>query len=186
MLFFPVRAVTLKRHERNQCSNMRGIDVRVRRMPDEMLGLTYVIQGDLDRVRIPSPRTPCFADGLWQHTCCEIFIRHDDLPAYHEFNFSPSGEWAAYQFEGYRSNSTSLIDRVLDPRVTVRRAPEKLELDASLSFERFLPMRSRTTLFLALSAVIEDGDGTLSYWAIEHPVGEPDFHHPSAFALKLE
>ncbi len=39
---------------------------------------------------------------------------------------------------------------------------------------------------LALSAVIEETDGTKSYWALRHPPGAPDFHHPDCFALTLE
>jgi len=38
---------------------------------------------------------------------------------------------------------------------------------------------------LALSAVIEEERGRLSYWALRHPPGKPDFHHPDAFALAL-
>ena len=38
---------------------------------------------------------------------------------------------------------------------------------------------------LALSAVIEELDGTKSYWALAHPPGKPDFHHPDCFALTL-
>jgi len=36
-----------------------------------------------------------------------------------------------------------------------------------------------------LSAVIEATDGSLSYWALEHPADKPDFHHPDSFALEL-
>jgi len=39
---------------------------------------------------------------------------------------------------------------------------------------------------LAVSAVVEDRDGVLSYWALRHPPGEPDFHHPGAFTLQLD
>lgn len=39
---------------------------------------------------------------------------------------------------------------------------------------------------IALSAVIEEKDGTKSYWALRHPPGKPDFHHPDCFALTLE
>ncbi len=39
---------------------------------------------------------------------------------------------------------------------------------------------------IALSAVIEETDGTKSYWALRHPPGPPDFHHPDCFALTLE
>ena len=33
--------------------------------------------------------------------------------------------------------------------------------------------------------VIEELDGTKSYWALAHPPGKPDFHHPDCFALTL-
>jgi hypothetical protein len=39
---------------------------------------------------------------------------------------------------------------------------------------------------LGLSAVIEDESGALSYWALRHVPGKPDFHHPQAFAMELD
>jgi hypothetical protein len=39
---------------------------------------------------------------------------------------------------------------------------------------------------LGLSAVVEATDGGLSYWALRHPPGKPDFHHIDAFALQLD
>ena len=38
---------------------------------------------------------------------------------------------------------------------------------------------------IALAAVIEDENGGLSYWALRHPPGKPDFHHPNGFALEV-
>ena len=38
---------------------------------------------------------------------------------------------------------------------------------------------------LALSAVIERVDGSISYWALRHPSDKPDFHHPDSFVLDL-
>ena len=39
---------------------------------------------------------------------------------------------------------------------------------------------------MGLSAIIEETDGTKSYWALAHPPGEePDFHDPACFALEL-
>ena len=35
------------------------------------------------------------------------------------------------------------------------------------------------------AAVIEEDGGPLSYWALQHPPGNPDFHHPDGFALEL-
>ena len=34
-------------------------------------------------------------------------------------------------------------------------------------------------------AVIEEKDGTKSYWALAHPSPEPDFHNPGCFAARL-
>jgi hypothetical protein len=39
---------------------------------------------------------------------------------------------------------------------------------------------------LGLSAVLEETDGTKSYWALTHPNPEkPDFHHPGCFVARL-
>jgi hypothetical protein len=38
---------------------------------------------------------------------------------------------------------------------------------------------------IGLSAVIEEKNGMKSYWALAHPAGKPDFHHPACFAAEL-
>jgi hypothetical protein len=39
---------------------------------------------------------------------------------------------------------------------------------------------------LGLAAILEEQDGTKSYWALAHPDAEkPDFHHPDCFAAQL-
>ena len=43
-----------------------------------------------------------------------------------------------------------------------------------------LPLR------LGLCAVIEEESGVLSYWALKHRPGRPDFHHPDGFVLEIE
>jgi len=104
-----------------------------------------------------------------------------DGPGYREFNFSPSGEWAVYAFPGYRDGSE--LDVELTPGIVVRPTGGRLELDAEIC-RKFLP--PGRPLRLGLSAVVEDADGVLSYWALRHPPGKPDFHHTDAFALPLE
>lgn len=48
------------------------------------------------------------------------------------------------------------------------------------------PLAELTPCKLNLAAVIEENDGTKSYWALHHPDPEkPDFHHPDSFVLKL-
>lgn len=47
-----------------------------------------------------------------------------------------------------------------------------------------LPVNGR--LLLGLSAVIEENDGAVSYWALKHPPGPPDFHDANTFILEWE
>lgn len=147
-----------------------------------LLNVAYVVSGAIERLRIAAPKPQRLAERLWQHTCCEIFIARQGMPAYHEFNFAPSGEWAAYAFARYREGAPP-AGETPDPEVRVRRAADEFELDASVALDR-LSLAGR--LSIALSAVIEDDRGALSYWALEHPPGKPDFHHRDAFALELD
>src|SRR2546422_3089437 len=61
----------------------------------------------------------------------------------------------------------------LFPYTTLFRSGERLELDAFIRADR-------AVLSLALAAVVGDENGALSYWALKHPPGKPDFHHPHA------
>jgi hypothetical protein len=181
--------VALLPHPESPSEVVRGIDVRVARMPEGMLAITYIVRGDIGRVRVPEPRAPRFTDKLWQHTCCEVFIAGGATTAYHEFNFAPSGEWAAYAFERYRSRVT-LDDeteaKTVDPQIAVQRDSSKLELNALVLLGRLSEAHVSARLMLGLSAVIEDDQGALSYWALQHPPGKPNFHHPDTFALMLD
>lgn len=182
----PVHAVTLTCHPRTPTDAVRGIVVRLCRRPGGNLAVTYSLDGDLARVRVPAPCPPRIASRLWQHTCCEIFIACKGLPAYHEFNLSPSGEWAAYAFDAYRAPRAGKWQAAgLEPHIAVRGSAGELELDAVICLDRLSAPLSGAQLALALSAVIEDSNGMLSYWALRHPPGAPDFHHPEAFALEL-
>jgi len=177
------RRLTLTCHPETPSPAVRRVTVLVARAGGALTA-SYVIKGDLSRLRMPPPRAPRIAERLWQHTCCEIFIALAGAPAYHEFNFSPSGEWTAYAFERYRE-SRLLADELLDPAITVRRADDELTLIAVIRLGRLSSRHVTAKLSIALSAVLEDDAGALSYWALRHPPGRPDFHHPDAFALKF-
>jgi len=151
---------------------------------DSALAVTYSLTGDIIRLQIPSPRAPRRADGLWQHTCFEVFIAEKGQQSYWEFNFSPSGEWAAYAFKNYRDGGPIEGDG-LDPEIAVRNVANGFELDAMVRLDRLPAISSHTPMAVGLSAVVEETAGTLSYWALKHPPGKPDFHHPDSFALEL-
>jgi hypothetical protein len=166
----------LECHPASSCAALRGIEVSLVRKA-EALQVAYVLEGEIGRLRIPERRAPRIAERLWQHTCCEIFIARPGVPGYLEFNLSPSGEWAAYAFTGYREGMSVVA---VSPEIIVRRGARRLELEASI------PTTESANLSIGLSAVIEENSGGLSYWALRHAPGKPDFHHPDAFAIELD
>jgi hypothetical protein len=160
------------------------VRVDVARTPDA-LALTYMLEGDLDAIRIPAPAAPAIVHGLWEHTCCEAFVAADGAAAYHEMNLAPSGAWAAFAFDAYRDGGP-LSDPALAPRIAVRREPGRLLLAARVPLARLWPGYAAARLCVALTAVVEAADGGRSFWALRHPGAAPDFHHRDGFALVLE
>ncbi len=137
--------------------------------------LTYHIAG-AGKVVMPELREPGRTDELWRTTCFELFLRLDDGERYVEFNFSPSTQWAAYAFDGYREGMAQL---------DMPRAPvvERLTNGVNVALEfSHLP---HGELAMALTAVLEEEGGVKSFWSLAHPPGAPDFHHPACFAAKL-
>jgi hypothetical protein len=145
------------------------------------LQLRYCLRGDLAVLVLPAPSASRRADGLWRHSCFELFVRGAGGDAYTEFNFAPSGAWALYRFRAYRQPEACVADAPA-PAIEVRRDRNMFELQACLS-PVVLP--AAEILQIGVSAVIEAADGPLSYWALAHPADRPDFHHPDAFTLAL-
>ena len=170
-----MREIALACHPESSAEAVRAVRAFVER-DAAGLRVSYRIEGVIGALRIPAPRVPARADRLWEHTCAELFLAWGG-PRYEEFNFSPSGEWAAFAFVRYREGAAN--EDVTPPRIAVRRTESVLELEARTGL-RGGPVR------LGLSAVIEARDGGLSYWALRHAPGKPDFHHREAFALELE
>lgn len=171
-------------HPATPCALIRRFTVRTRRTVDGKLTLTYLVEGEIGRLRLPAPALPHRADELWRHTCFEAFLKAPDGDEYYEFNFAPSGEWASYRFDGYRTGmaNTSLVTA---PRIVLRHEPHRLALDVSLNLTEIAASLNNQELRLGLSAVIETETGDISYWAVAHPPGRPDFHHATGFALSL-
>lgn len=175
---------TLHCHPSTATGRVHGFAARVRVMRTGALAILYHLYAQTSRLRIASPRVPRRSDGLWQHTCFEAFIAVNDGPAYYEFNFSPSGEWAVYGFGEYRAGG-SIEGKELAPQIDFRSDKDGIELTAAVSLDKLPLIRQQKIIRVGLSAVIEASDGTLSYWALKHPSDEPDFHHPDSFTLEL-
>ena len=160
----------------------KRLDVSVARPHPGLLSFVYTLGADMERVKVPAPRAAVRTDELWRHTCFEAFLKLASESSYRELNFSPSGEWAAYRFNAYRAGM-ALDSEQSAPQLEVRASVDALTLEASVHLPHALASASAITI--ALAAVVESVDGTLSYWALRHPEARPDFHHPDSFLLEL-
>jgi hypothetical protein len=149
----------------------------------EGLRLVYTVAGHIAGLRIPTATKPGPANGLWQNTCLEAFVAVDEDAGYREFNFSPSGQWAMYRFASERVRAFSDGDVDVPPVTHITLNAEQLTLTAELPWTA-LPAQA-PELCVGLSAVIEEANGRLSYWALHHPCERPDFHHPAGRRLRL-
>src|SRR5207342_1224384 len=93
----------LLRHPESRGSATARVEVEIARPRADHLVLSYVVTGRISDIRLPPVVPSARADELWRHTCFEAFVRAASGPAYYEFNFAPSRQWATYRFDGYRS-----------------------------------------------------------------------------------
>lgn len=173
----------LKPHPTSRYDAVSEITVVAGRTAAGELRLAYAVNGDVGSLRIPPRSAPVRTDGLWQHTCFEVFLRAPDSIPYCEYNLAPSTEWAAYRFSAYREGSVPLD--VPAPRITVRADASLLMLEALMDVSTLALLPEKLPWQLAVSAVIEENSGRLSYWALAHAGSKPDFHQPDCFTLRL-
>jgi hypothetical protein len=176
-----VQTISLICHPATASAAVDRIEVQVLRPSDAALELRYAVLGDVDRLLIPAESPPRRADKLWQHTCFEAFVAVG--VGYYEFNFSPSTQWAIYRFSAYRAGMTAV--EPAPPRIALRRDEARFSVDATIDLDSLPELRGSGDLRLGLSAVIEDTERRISYWALVHPPGKPDFHHSLGFVLEL-
>lgn len=177
----------LVRHPATPAPVVRTIEVHATRAADGGLELAYCLRGDMARLRIPEPEMPACADGLWEHTCFETFVSLHGEADYREFNFSPSGQWAVYNFSSYRQRRHA-CPLLSTPQITARLYTGRLELEVVIAPMLLPPGAATATLDIGLAAVVEAADiidGSHSYWALRHSADLPDFHHRDAFSFEL-
>jgi hypothetical protein len=173
----------LKRHPDSVGLAETRIEVGIARPRANHLLLSYTVTGTMSDIRMPPVTAAARTDKLWQHTCFEAFVRPSSGTAYYEFNFSPSTEWAAYRFDSTRSGMAAA--EISAPSIDMQSGFDRATLQVTLALDRLPDLTAKTSWRLGLSAVIEDISGGISYWALAHPPGKPDFHHADGFALEL-
>ncbi len=159
-------------HPDTPASRIKGVDGRVCR-DGGVWTVEFMVDG-ADFLRLDEPLDQLVrTEGLWKGLCFELFIKPIAGESYLEFNFAQTNRWAAYAFDAYRSGMRDL--ELSSPPIIRGVLGAKTDLSALALGE----------CLVSLSAVIEETDGTKSYWALRHPPGKPDFHHPDCFALEL-
>ncbi len=173
--------LSLRLHPDSRCAAVTRIEVEIAPPSAGVLPLSYIVSGKISDVRMPALTAPTRGDELWRHTCFEAFVGASSGGGYYEFNFAPSMQWAAYRFSGYRSHM-SVADEVGAPSIETAAKPDVWTLKAKLDLGRLTALQGAAPQRLGLCAVIEDIEGNMAYWALSHPPGKPDFHHPDCFA----
>ena len=170
-------------HPEMQAKSIRSVEVEVIRATNTIL-LMYGVDG------AESLLLPAFErerrDNLWNSSCFELFVKPESR-GYVEFNFAPLEAWNAYSFVdwrmGRRAYQPDAEPKIIDSRTDGRREsfPQRYELDVVISPDILLLAPAA----VSLAAIIEEEDGTKSYWALAHPPGEPNFHHADCFVARL-
>jgi hypothetical protein len=175
--------VRLKLHPDSRCGAITRIDVDVTRPQARNLMLRYCVTGNIGALRLPPPGSPTRTDELWRHTCFEAFVRGPPDAGYHELNFAPSGQWAAYRFGGYRSGMR--VAEIGTPAIEATSDAARFELRSFVALGALADLPDGHAWRIGISAVMDEMDSSRSYWALAHPAGKPDFHHDDCFALDL-
>ena len=166
-------------HSNWPAQGVSGIEARIIGHDANWLRLRWRIEGAHDLV-VPPFAGRGRADELWRTTCFEAFLKPVGGEAYIELNISPSERWNAYDFAGYR---TGMAERPMprEPEGTMRQGSTFAIFDAAIPAAGLPPSQCA----LGLCAVIEEQGGAVSYWALAHGDGPPDFHAPAGFAATL-
>ena len=146
--------------------------------------LTFVLAGtEPESISIPINTTkPSRKHELWKDTCFECFFGVVGSTQYFEFNGSPSGDWALYSFDEYRTG-------MKDVKMTEPPVLEKFEKTATgIRVEWRIPYFTPAILMSAsLAAILKFSAPAsgFSYWALKHAGEKPDFHLRDSFIHRL-
>ncbi|MFM5932330.1 MAG: DOMON-like domain-containing protein [Novosphingobium sp.] len=158
---------------------VRSVEGAVLGLDHGWLRLRWKIDGASELI-VPPFAGKGRADGLWQTTCFELFLRQPGADGYVEVNLSPSERWAAYHFDAYREGMRHR-ESPREADCTLRKGGGMAIFDAAIPLAALPPLPWE----LNLTAVIEEEGGQVSYWSLAHAPGKPDFHHPACFVATL-
>lgn len=188
-------ALLLINHPATPCDFVSNLTVRIVAATANRIVFRYAMQGRIDQLLLPSGQCNDPGRELWRHTCFEVFFAAAAVPAYLELNCSPANDWVVYRFDDYRRGRRTLHPKPA-PQIACRLQSGRFEMDVEIHPEPLIsllpaavcedePAISSTDIRLGLSVVLEDLHGQLSYWALSHSQGKPDFHRQESFVARL-
>jgi hypothetical protein len=122
-----------------------------------------------------SSQAPAERDGLWKHSCMELFIGQDGADSYGELNVSPSGDWAFYYFAAYRQRQAIVGPAPAPMSIFVEGDATSRSVSFEVELRRLRDLIGEPPWRWQPTAVLETSSG-LTYWAPSHPATRPDFH----------
>ena len=167
-----------------------ALDVSIKRLEGDVLQLDYFLTAQKSDVVLPSQLQSGQSvrrDELWKETCFELFLSVDNgegVQAYYEFNFSPSGDWAVYRFDGYRDGMTS-PEVLSPPEIEGRWLEGQYHMSAAICVSDFEELSGKP-LKAGLCAIVEEQERQISHWALCHLGEKPDFHRLDSFEHRLD
>ena len=138
----------------------------------------FVLDGDIAAIKVPEPAKPIREDLLWQTTCAEIFWQPEGDTYYREFNLSPSGKWAVYDFTDFREGMANAPADGVD--ISCEVTATRLQIAAEMACDLPVPAD------VALNLIVEGLDGYLYNWALAFPPGEYEFHSAICRQFRVE
>ena len=175
-------------HPSSDAPTVTSVRAQLWQVAPRTLRLRYELQATAGGCEWPPPAAaPARRDGLWQHSCCELFLHAGGTPEYLEYNLAPCGDWAAYAFAGYRERAAGSLQAALiaAPRIQAGSAGngDLLWLEAEVE----LPVALLPGARAGLCVVVESAPAhALSYWALAHPRARPDFHDAAGHLLAID
>ena len=170
----------LSAHPAHPPEGVKSVEARVVGIDDAWLRVRWRVEG-AQRLVVPPFSGRGRADELWRTTCFELFLHPPGAgESYVELNLSPSERWAAYDFSSFRAG---MADRPAsrEPDCTMRVGSSFAIFDAAIPRDLLPPLPAAANF----AAVIEERGGAISYWALLHTTGKPDFHDPACFTAEL-
>jgi len=138
----------------------------------------FRFDGEIDAIKLPEPGPSVRTDDLWKTSCFEIFWQPIGRASYREFNLSPSGRWATYDFDSFREGMRDApVDAIA---VSCSHSNNELVLKASIATDLPAPAQ------VALNGIVEHADGGMQFWALAFGPGKPEFHSEACRQMILE